>query len=223
MSWEVGQTQDGQVALLDPQLQNSYSYARNNPVIGKDPTGRQNMWTGFNWVNSQTGGQLTGIIQNELTGYGQAVRSFLGLIPGPGDVIVGAEAITGNDYVTGQPIGPGARVLAGFSVIPLLGTAGDASRVVRAGDRIAGLGVSEHAADGFAGRNIVPGQVGIALKNGVKYLDTKTNNILHVVGERGRGGYTIVTDRAYKTLVSVEDFVRNLTPKNSPDRFIKQD
>ncbi len=38
--WEVGQSQEGKNALLNPQLQNSYSYAGNNPVTQKDPTGR---------------------------------------------------------------------------------------------------------------------------------------------------------------------------------------
>jgi RHS repeat-associated protein len=38
--WEVGVTQDGMSVLSNPQLQNSYSYAGNNPIIGKDPNGR---------------------------------------------------------------------------------------------------------------------------------------------------------------------------------------
>lgn len=38
--WEVGQTQDGKAVLMNPQLQNSYSYAGNNPIINKDPSGR---------------------------------------------------------------------------------------------------------------------------------------------------------------------------------------
>ncbi|HCM43678.1 MAG: Rhs-related transmembrane protein, YD repeat protein [Candidatus Kaiserbacteria bacterium GW2011_GWC2_49_12] len=38
--WEIGQTRDGQRALLDPQLQNSYSYSRDNPVTLSDPEGR---------------------------------------------------------------------------------------------------------------------------------------------------------------------------------------
>jgi hypothetical protein len=38
--WETGITNDGKRTLLDPQLQNSYSYARNNPVLHKDPEGR---------------------------------------------------------------------------------------------------------------------------------------------------------------------------------------
>src|SRR3990167_7280160 len=35
--WEIGQTKDGRKALLNPQTQNSYSYAGNNPVTYKDP------------------------------------------------------------------------------------------------------------------------------------------------------------------------------------------
>ncbi|MES2930629.1 MAG: RHS repeat-associated core domain-containing protein [Patescibacteria group bacterium] len=38
--WEIGQSQDGMKALFDPQSQNSYSYARNNPIVNKDPEGR---------------------------------------------------------------------------------------------------------------------------------------------------------------------------------------
>lgn len=38
--WEAGQTDDGYSALMNPQLQNSYSYAGNNPITNKDPDGR---------------------------------------------------------------------------------------------------------------------------------------------------------------------------------------
>jgi RHS repeat-associated protein len=38
--WEVGQTRDGKAVLSNPQAQNSYSYAGNNPIISKDPSGR---------------------------------------------------------------------------------------------------------------------------------------------------------------------------------------
>lgn len=37
--WEIGQTERGEDILLDPQQMNSYSYARNNPIILTDPTG----------------------------------------------------------------------------------------------------------------------------------------------------------------------------------------
>jgi RHS repeat-associated protein len=38
--WEIGLTKDGKAALPNPQAQNSYSYAENNPILMKDPTGR---------------------------------------------------------------------------------------------------------------------------------------------------------------------------------------
>lgn len=38
--WELGLSQDGQAALRNPQVQNSYSYAINNPMTYRDPEGR---------------------------------------------------------------------------------------------------------------------------------------------------------------------------------------
>ena len=34
--WEINQTTDGKSILLDPQLQNSYSYSKDNPITNKD-------------------------------------------------------------------------------------------------------------------------------------------------------------------------------------------
>jgi RHS repeat-associated protein len=38
--WEVGQSRDGLVALYKPQLQNSYSYGADSPIVNRDPDGR---------------------------------------------------------------------------------------------------------------------------------------------------------------------------------------
>jgi RHS repeat-associated protein len=38
--WEIGVTEDGRAVLAEPQLQNSYSYAANNPLRFRDPDGR---------------------------------------------------------------------------------------------------------------------------------------------------------------------------------------
>ena len=38
--WEVGLTQDGRAVMMNPQAQNSYSYALNNPITHEDPSGR---------------------------------------------------------------------------------------------------------------------------------------------------------------------------------------
>jgi hypothetical protein len=63
-------------------------------------------------------------------------------------------------------------------------------------------------------------QIETAFKTGERYLDTHTGNLLYTIGERAKGGYTIVTDRAQTVLVSTENFIRNLVPKKFPDRFI---
>ena len=39
--WEIGMTDKGREILQDPQQVNSYVYARNNPILLKDPTGKQ--------------------------------------------------------------------------------------------------------------------------------------------------------------------------------------
>src|SRR6266436_794321 len=38
--WEIGLTNDGKSALLNPQALNSYGYANDNPITNKDPSGR---------------------------------------------------------------------------------------------------------------------------------------------------------------------------------------
>jgi RHS repeat-associated protein len=38
--WEIGLTDDGKSTLLNSQVQNSYAYANDNPIVGEDPTGR---------------------------------------------------------------------------------------------------------------------------------------------------------------------------------------
>lgn len=58
MFWEVGQTPDGIAALQNPQAQNSYSYAGNNPITNKDPNGRfwwKEFYTDWNGYSGMSG------------------------------------------------------------------------------------------------------------------------------------------------------------------------
>ena len=52
--WEIGQSSDGKSVLQNPQAQNSYSYAQNNPLVNKDPTGRFSI--GIGWGGNVEGG-----------------------------------------------------------------------------------------------------------------------------------------------------------------------
>ena len=83
--------------------------------------------------------------------------------------------------------------------------------LIKAGDKIAGLRVTKHAATNFLERNMNVVQIENALRGGTKYLDTTNNTIVHVIGERGKGGYSIVTNLAQDTLVTVENFVQKLS------------
>jgi len=45
--WEIGLSQDGKNALSNPQALNSYGYANDNPITGKDPNGRCTVCAGL--------------------------------------------------------------------------------------------------------------------------------------------------------------------------------
>jgi hypothetical protein len=53
-------TRDGVAILLNPQAQNSYSYGQNNPIVQKDPSGRQaiNFGGGFTFKTSDRPGAV---------------------------------------------------------------------------------------------------------------------------------------------------------------------
>jgi RHS repeat-associated protein len=65
--WEIGLTKDGKAALSNPQAMNSYSYAGNNPITGKDPTGRF-WWVGFYDWSGYEGWKGVGMKAQEVFG-----------------------------------------------------------------------------------------------------------------------------------------------------------
>jgi RHS repeat-associated protein len=216
--WEIDLTEDGNRTLLDPQLQNSYSYARNNPIVLSDPDGRIIpliilavtlafvAWDAYDVYHTQNDSNAT-------VGEKNWAMIFLAadLIPGEAIGKDGIKLIGKGAKLVEEGIKAGKATEKGIDVV----RAGE--NVIKAGDTIAGLRVTKHAEDGFKIRNFFPPQVSNALENGIKYIDTRDNTLLHVVQEQGKRGYTIVTDLSQKVLVSVEDFVRKL----NPERFKK--
>ncbi|OGJ10826.1 hypothetical protein A2456_02255 [Candidatus Nomurabacteria bacterium RIFOXYC2_FULL_36_19] len=90
--WEVGQSEDGKKILINPQAQNSYSYANNNPIIMRDPTGRIAL---IDDAIGFLGGGVVGVIAQ--TGMSLITT---GDFPSWGEV--------GGSFVTGGIIGWGA-------------------------------------------------------------------------------------------------------------------
>jgi len=205
--------------LANPQYLNSYSYSINNPVVMKDENGEfagqfgRDMASGQRTISSFF--HKAANFTNNQGGLFNKISSFVS--NSLGDFVDNVANVFDPDQKAGT------RMLALGLMALDTSTGGEGKAIskalIKAGDRIAGLRVTEHAAEQFVQRNMRAGQIASALEDGVKYLDTKTGNLLHIVGEKGKGGYTIVTDRAQKVLVSTENFIRNLTPKHSPNRF----
>lgn len=202
--------------LSDPQALNSYSYVKNNPLKYTDPTGEFLLpllpaivaatpaVIGLASFLSANAPAVGAIFSNSQTS--------ANLSPGVGDAIGVKEFWTGKDTFTGEELSPGQRVLAGFGAIPGIGLIGDVGKqVIKAGDTVAGLRVTDHAAERILSRNISPTKIQNALDKGIKYLDNKKNTLVHTIGERGKGGYTVVTDLQQKTLVTVENFIQKLS------------
>ncbi len=74
--WEVGMSKEGKEALLNPQVQNSYSYGGNNPVTYKDPDGRfLPALVAVAGVLTMYAPQITSFAQSLLTPLGQVAVS----------------------------------------------------------------------------------------------------------------------------------------------------
>jgi hypothetical protein len=95
------------------------------------------------------------------------------------------------------------------------------SNPIRPGDEIGGAKMTKHATEQLNKRGLTTGQIENALKNGERYYDSKNGTDLWVIGNSGsKGGYTVVTNTAKDTIVTVENFVPNIATQEGT-RFIK--
>lgn len=98
--WEIGQSPDGSSVLSNPQLHNSYSYAGNNPIAYKDPSGRY-LESGFDVAMLAL--SIATFANNPSWGTAAAVALDTGSLAIPGVPAVGGAAIragTAVDNVT---------------------------------------------------------------------------------------------------------------------------
>ena len=78
--WEVGRTSDGKSVVANPQFLNSYSYASDNPIAGKDPSGRITILVSrpiadSGWVSSVGGHSFLLVLPNS----GSSAGSIAGI------------------------------------------------------------------------------------------------------------------------------------------------
>jgi len=206
---------DINTVLINPQQLNSYAYSLNNPVVMLDEDGQFAGPFGRDLASGQR--QIASFLHNA-GNYTSSQGGFINKVSGFVTNSVG-DFVDNMANVWDPDQNAGTRTLALGLVALDSSTGGEGKAVLKAGEKAFGLRVTKHAAEQLIERGMTKGQIPLALEKGTKYLDKNTGNLLHVFGERGKGGFTIVTDSAQKILVSTENFVRNLSSSKALDRF----
>lgn len=115
--WEVGLGgQESTATMLDPQLQNSYSYGRNNPVRWSDASGRCPACFYALYALAPVATAIltqasVGVIPSLVFSPKSTTETMTRLAPGSGDIIDATEVVTGNNVVTGEKLSGSERAL----------------------------------------------------------------------------------------------------------------
>lgn len=111
--WEIGQTEDGKSVLMNPQLQNSYSYAGNNPITHKDATGRSrtsalgHMYTSFSLMPADVSRQA---YQAVTAGFALPAITLMA----PGTAAMATEAVATSPALAGATLNVAVRATTDF-------------------------------------------------------------------------------------------------------------
>ncbi|MFM2358000.1 MAG: hypothetical protein RJA61_737, partial [Candidatus Parcubacteria bacterium] len=121
--WEVGISQEGKNILRSPQLLNSYSYAGNNPITSKDPSGRcPHCLIG---AGAAMLGQYGYDVYNNINTNGFSAGAFYSNLSSPE-----IYAVRG---IQGAIVAGTGGLVTGFGITAQIGTVGLASGITGAG------------------------------------------------------------------------------------------
>lgn len=242
---QIGASQESAKLLSDPQSLNSYAYARNNPLKYVDPDGRDWMEDTNNFFKTAndrvrqigdllTFGQFSNAfdaaqqVSNEWsTAYDQGNLDAAKILSGAGKVTTEGLKLSGVSLFNGMTLGEmytaGKQFMKNVSsdqkILPEPDWIGGGN-VPKSGEKISGAEVTKHAADQAQARGISTYQIDNALNNGVRYYDNKNKSDIWAIGERGNGGYSVVTTPNKQIIKTVQNFVPNLSAQGGK-RFVK--
>lgn len=193
---EIGQTNDGKMALLEPQSQNSYTYAVNNPITKKDPTGR------CPWCVAVAGVAM----------YAPQITSYLSALASPLGQIAVSQAV--DDAQSGN------YVWAAFGAL----TAGESTAIKNFSkvDNLLLNAVNGARREAQFGKSLSD-QFGSGAVQGQVYLRNSDGTIARdAFGSARRLDFAVIKDGKVKGLYEVTSPTANKNAQQFKEQFIRE-